>query len=160
MTALLPVTLDTVNTRQELILIGSKARGLSKPGKELMPVKIEMLRGLAPWEAQIVMEACELLFAAILQFVDSELKEQRAADAIAVVQARLERGQADGTIRALLHGPTRHALLVAAKLAPIAFHAIMQISPELQVKDRLEGVAGMHKPLLITRKTKVKRRKR
>jgi|SRR6516164_8555290 hypothetical protein len=138
---LIAVTQNTLSIRHELNLIGANARGLKEPGKQLLPLKPDML-ALPYDQSMIVMDTVELLFAAIIQFVDSQMAEETASelrDSIALVKARIDRGQSDGTIRALLYGPTRQALRIACEQAPIAMHSILQISPELRLLDRLRG---------------------
>jgi|SRR5579859_984222 len=135
----LTVAANVASIRSELNLIGANARGLKGLGRELLPLKPDML-GLPPAEAAIVMDAVELLFAAILQYVDSQLAERAGTDqqdSIAIVKARIDNGQADGTIRALLHGPTKTLLQVACEHAPIAMHSIISVCPELNLRDRL-----------------------
>ena len=134
---LTPLQQSSITIRQELNLIGANARGLKGPGKELLPLKRDMLAALPDDAACMVLEAVELLFAACLQFVDAQLLEKDAFDAITLVKARIDRGQADGTIRALLHGPTKQLIQIACQHAPIAMHSIIQICPELALRDRL-----------------------
>jgi|SRR5215471_7005682 len=136
---LITIAHNTINIRHELNLIGANARGLKGPGKDLLPLKPDML-DLPYDQVMIVMDTIELLFAAILQFVDSQIAEKYAAnfgDSISLVKARIDRGQSDGTIHALLYGPTRFAITTACEHAPIAMHSILQIAPELKLIERL-----------------------
>lgn len=126
-----------VNIQTELRQIGSNARKLSDKGRAILPLKPRMLGSLPPWERDVVMDTVEILFAAILRFVDAQIAEQRANDAVDVVAARLERGEADGTCSALICGSARPVLLLAARIAPIAMHAIIETAPELDLKERL-----------------------
>jgi hypothetical protein len=136
---LITLTQNLVNIKAELNLIGANARGLRGPGRELLPLKEDMLMGLPPVERAAVLEAVELLFAAVLQFVDAQIREQQAIDAVGVVAARIDKGQADGTVTALVRGSTRDLFIVACEQAPIAMHAIIETSPELAIRQRLSG---------------------
>jgi hypothetical protein len=135
---LIAISHNLVNIKNELDEIGAKARVLTERGRALLPVKPDMLFYVPAAERDAIMAACELLLASCLQYVDAQLKEQSATNAIDIVAARIERGQADGTVTALIFGQTRMLLLAACQHAPIAMHAIMQSVPELDILKRLK----------------------
>lgn len=162
MTLPIALTVNFVNVREELNSIGANARGLQDRGRAILPLKPQMLR-MNPFDTVLVMDAVELLFAALLKYIQAQVDEKRAWDAIAVAEARLAKGQADGTLRALLHGDVRQLFVVAAQQAPIAMHAIFQMAPELKLAQRLARPTA---PIIIepvsrrfsTRKVRANRR--
>ncbi len=138
------ITQTEVNARFELNLIGANTRGLKGPGRELMPLKPDMLSSPEP-ELSMVLEAVELMFEASMRYVGAQIAERVAEDAVSVVAARIAKGMADGTCTALLHGPTADLLAKACEQAPIAMHAILLICPELDLKTRLTEVISLRR---------------
>jgi hypothetical protein len=137
-------------TRAELNLIGANARNLSRQGAELQPIKPDMLAGLPVAE---IIETCELLFACVLAYEGAQValaRAEHAADAVAIVKARMQAGRAEGTVCALLHGPTAWLLYHAMDRAPIAFYELASASPGLQIIDRLQAaLTGQTPPALL-----------
>ena len=134
--SVIPLPQTYVNTRFELNLIGTNARGLKGPGRELMPLKPDMLN-LPDDETAMVMEAVELLFAASMRYVGAQIAEATSTEAVNLVAARIGRAMAEGTCTALIHGETAVLLILACERAPIAMNAILQVCPELNLRDRL-----------------------
>lgn len=129
-----PYTLALSEVKHEITQIREKgARVLKQPGRDLMPVKRDMLLLLPDDEAALVLETCELLFAASLAFEDARIRERKAADAVSLAEARMTAGIAEGTVLALFYGPTVHCILTASSMAPIAFYALAAVSPKLQI---------------------------
>jgi hypothetical protein len=116
-------------------ILDAGARSLKQPGLDLLPVKREMLR-LPHDHASLVLDACNLLFAAILSYEDAVWGSENARDALALVSARIEAGRARGVVEALFFGPTSQLLLTAMDRAPIAFYAMSEASPDLKILDR------------------------
>jgi hypothetical protein len=116
-------------------ILDAGARSLKQPGLDLLPVKREMLR-LPHDHASLVLDACNLLFAAILSYEDAVWGSENARDALALVSARIEAGRARGVVEALFFGPTAQLLLTAMDRAPIAFYAMSEASPDLKIIDR------------------------
>lgn len=128
-----PYTLALSAVKHEITQIREKgARVLKQPGRDMMPVKRDMLL-LPDDEAALVLETCELLFAASLAFEDARIRERKAADAVSLAEARMTAGIAEGTVLALFYGPTVHCILMASNMAPIAFYALSAVSPKLQI---------------------------
>jgi hypothetical protein len=113
------------------------AHNLKAPGRDLQPVKRDMLHMLTPAHADAVLEACDLLFAALLAYEGGKFREHKATDAVTLVEARLEAGQAEGVVTALFHGQLGALLLTAAEAAPIAFYGLTKASPGLAILDRV-----------------------
>ena len=131
---MLPVVFDAA--RRELTdILDAGARGLKGPGLDLMPVKREMLL-LPTDQADLVLDACNLLFAAILSYEGAQWDIEHSPDAVSLVSARIEAGRARGVIEALFFGPTAGLLLTALDRAPIAFYALAEASPDLRIIDR------------------------
>ncbi len=121
--------------RNELIEIAAAgARGLKEPGQHLMPVKREMLGDAT--EPELVLEACHMLFAAILHFEAAQWAIKYATDPVTLVSARMEAGRAQGVVESLFFGPTKALLVTAMDRAPIAFYALSEASPKLSIIDR------------------------
>jgi hypothetical protein len=153
MTVYLPAIANSVNslpaTKFELHLIGANARGLKSEGRELMPVKADMLHALPEELHGPVLEACELLFAAVLAHVDASLRIPRAKHAPELVKARMQAAQATGTVCSLFHGLTAPLLVLAMECAPIAFYAMAEAAPDLRIIDRVTAKQrALHSPSL------------
>jgi hypothetical protein len=121
---------------EEILDAGAKA--LKPPGLELLPIKRNMLR-LPDDSAALVLDACNLLFAAILSYEAAQWTIKTAPDALTLVTARIDAGRALGVVEALFYGPTRTLLLTALNCAPIAFYAMAQASPDLDIINRCYG---------------------
>jgi hypothetical protein len=121
-------------------ILDAGAKALKPPGLELLPIKRNMLR-LPDDQANLILDACNLLFAAILSYEASQWIIKTAPDAITLVSARIDAGRALGVVEALFFGPTRALLLAALDCAPIAFYAMAQASPDLRIIDRCYGRA-------------------
>ena len=124
-------------------ILAAGAKGLKLPGIELQPVKREMLH-LADIDADLVLECCNLLFAACLTYENAQWTIDRAANPIELVAARIEAGRALGVVESLFYGPTRGLLWSAMDRAPIAFYALAKSSPDLRIIDRVNGVSIPH----------------
>lgn len=135
--SLIALSQTAVKLRTELNLLGANVKGLKGPGRDLMPLKPDMLAMLPPEQATIVMDAVELLFGASMRFVAAQINEATAAGAVELVSARIDRGQAEATCIALLHD-CAVPLYVACECAPIAMYAILHLAPELRLEDRLK----------------------
>lgn len=139
----LPAIANPVNSLEaakfELLLARerTKARGLSDVGRELLPVKPSMLSELPDDVQAPCLEACEMLFAAILSHEDGLLGARRAKGAVELVTARMAAGHAEATVAALFNGPAGFLLLAAADAAPIAFYAMCCAAPQLHIIDRV-----------------------
>lgn len=128
-----PYTLALALVNDEITQIREKgAKALKQPGRDLMPVKRDMLL-MPDAEAAAVLETCELLFAASLAFEDAAIRAARTVDAISLAEARMTAGTAEGTVLALFYGPTVHCILAASNCAPIAFYALAAVSPKLRI---------------------------
>jgi len=117
-------------------ILDAGARALKPAGLALMPIKREMLRGLPDHTTDLILDACNLLFAAILSYEAALWEIEQADNPISLVSARLEAGKAEGVTNALLHGSTVPLLLTAMDYAPIAFYAMTKASPALHIIDR------------------------
>jgi hypothetical protein len=139
----LPAIANLVNsitqTKFELSQIGALARGLKPAGLDLMPVKPDMLASVPEPLRVPCMEACELLFAAILSHEGALIAAARAVDAISVVTARMDAARAEATVAALFRGPTADLLFVVCEAAPIAFYAMTEAAPRLKIIARLKA---------------------
>ena len=124
-------------------ILAAGAKGLKLPGIELQPVKREMLH-LADIDADLVLECCNLLFAACLTYEGAQWTIDRAANPIELVAARIEAGRALGVVESLFHGPTRGLLWSAMDRAPIAFYALARASPDLRIVERVNAVSIPH----------------
>lgn len=118
-------------------IMNAGAHTLKPAGQSLMPIKREMLHTLGDDQAALVLEACELLFAAILTYEAAQWAAKSSRDAFELVAARIEAGKAEGIVHALFYGPTNRLLWEAMDNAPIAFYALAQASPTLKIIDRL-----------------------
>ena len=116
-------------------ILDAGARSLKPAGFDLLPVKREMLR-LPTDAADLVLDACNMLFAAILAYEGAMWDIEHATDAVTLVSARIEAGRARGVVEALFFGPTAQLLLTAMDRAPIAFYAMTEASPQLAIIDR------------------------
>lgn len=122
--------------RKELSdILDAGAYALKQPGLELLPVKRDMLR-LPDHEVDLILDALNLLFAAILAYEGAQWAIKSATDAITLVSHRIDAGRALGVVEALFYGPTRELILIALNRAPIAFYALAQASPDLHIIDR------------------------
>lgn len=130
---MLPIVYN--EARAELTeILDAGARALKTPGLALMPVKREMLNNSV--NTDLIMDACNLLFAAILAYEGALWDVDRAENAIELVSARLEAGKAEGVVNALFHGYCAPLLLTALDRAPIAFYAMAEASPALNIIAR------------------------
>lgn len=124
------------SARQELQdILDAGAKALKQPGLELMPVKREMLR-LDDATSDLILDACNLLFAAALSYEGAQWQIKTATSAIDLVSARIEAGRAIGVVESLYFGPTNKLLWMALDRAPIAFYALSEASPDLRIIDR------------------------
>jgi hypothetical protein len=131
-------TLPTIyfSARNEMTeILDAGARSLKQPGLDLLPIKREMLR-LPDDVADLVLDACNMLFAAILAYEAAQWDIQHPANAVSLVTSRIEAGRACGVVEALFFGPTAQLLLTAMDRAPIAFYAMSEASPQLHIIDR------------------------
>lgn len=120
-------------------ILDAGARALKQPGLDLLPIKREMLL-LPTDEANLVLDACNLLFAAMLSYEGALWEINNADDAVSLVKARIETGRAKGVIEALFYGPTAQLILTAMDRAPIAFYALCEASPDMHIIDRCMNV--------------------
>jgi hypothetical protein len=118
-------------------ILDSGAKSLKNAGLALMPVKREMLH-VDDATADLVLDACNLLFAAVLSYEGAQWDIDNAADPIALVNARLEAGRARGVVEALFFGNVYNLLWLAMDRAPIAFYALSEASPDLRIIDRFK----------------------
>ena len=121
-------------------IMAAGARGLKGPGLSLMPIKREMLN-LPDDVAELVLAACNLLFAAILNYENAHWQIKTATDPISLVAARIDAGRAEGVVCSLFHGPTANLITTAMHHAPIAFYAMTEASPHLHIIERLNKLA-------------------
>src|SRR6185369_6087318 len=117
-------------------IIEAGAKYLNTNGIELQPVKPDMLR-LPDDQTQVVMTACNLLLAALLEYEQGLWDEQHAKSALQLVQARIRHGKADAVVQSLFYGPTRLLLRLACDRAPIAFSGLAKASPQQNIIDRV-----------------------
>ncbi len=132
---MLPVIFN--NARNELTEISTAgAKALKQPGMELQPVKIEML--LDEPAAILIVQACDMLFAALLEYEGGLWAEKRAKDAVALVTARVASGRANAVIESLLwpKGTVARLLYIALDRAPIAYSGLAAASPTQNIIDR------------------------
>lgn len=120
-------------------ILDAGAYALKQPGLELLPVKRDMLR-LPDHEVDLILDALNLLFAAILAYEGAQWAIKSATDAITLVSHRIDAGRALGVVEALFYGPTRELILIALDRAPIAFYALAQASPDLHIIDRCNHI--------------------
>ncbi len=131
---MLPIIFD--NARTELIEISEAgAKALKAPGMELQPVKREMLN-LDDRQAALVVQACDMLFAALLEYEGGLWGQKRAADAVGLVTARIMTGRANAVIESLFFGPTARLFYIALDRAPIAYSGLAAASPSQNIIDR------------------------
>ena len=119
---------------QQILDAGAKA--LKPAGLELMPIKRDMLTGLLDHERDLILDACNLLFAACLSYEGARWTIDRANNPLELITARIDAARAKGVIESLFFGPTVNCLLAAMHLAPIAFYALAQSAPDLLIIDR------------------------
>ena len=138
---LISVTVNPTNAlvnsaRQELSeIFEAGAKALKPPGVDLQPVKREMLR-LSDSEADLVLQACDMLFAALFEYEDGLWKEQNARNSVELVTGRVSIGRASAIIESLFFGPTAKLLWIALDRAPIAYCGIARVSPSQNIIDR------------------------
>ena len=131
---MLPIIFD--NARNELTEISDAgAKALKQPGMDLQPVKREMLL-LPDVQADLVVTACNMLFAACLEYEGGLWGQKRAADAIGLVTARVAAGRANAVIESLFFGPCAALLYIALDRAPIAYSGLAAASPSQNIIDR------------------------
>lgn len=133
----LPIVYNEARTELTEIL-DAGARALKPAGLALMPIRREMLRGLPATTADLILDACNLLFAAILSYEAALWEMDTANNPISLVSARLEAGKAEGVVNALFHGSTAPLLITAMECAPIAFYAMAEASPNLRIIARCQ----------------------
>lgn len=117
-------------------ILDAGARALKQPGLDLLPIKRDMLRDMSSSQQDLILDACNLLFAAVLAYEGAQWAIKSATDAITLVSHRIDAGRALGVVEALFYGPTRDLILCALDRAPIAFYAMAQASPDLHIIDR------------------------
>lgn len=132
----LPIVYNQAKAELQEIL-DAGARALKPAGSELMPIKREMLQ-LPADHADLVLDACNLLFAAILAFEAAQWTISHPTNPVELVKARIEAGRAEGVVNALFYGPTASLLLCAMDRAPIAFYAMSTAAPDLHIIDRCQ----------------------
>jgi hypothetical protein len=116
---------------KEITLAGASA--LTNTGLDRQPVKAHMLKCD---DADLIVQACDMLFAALLTYEDGLWKQERAENAIELVEARMMAGRARAVVEALFHGPTAQLLGIALDRAPIAYYELSEASPDLNIIDR------------------------
>lgn len=114
-------------------ILQAGARGLKPAGTALLPIKPEMLPHP---DRDLILEALNLLFAAILSYEAAQWTIGRVNNPVDLVTARIDAGSALGVIEALFYGPTRQLFALAMELAPIAYYALSEASPDLHIIDR------------------------
>jgi hypothetical protein len=119
-------------------ILDAGARALKGPGLELLPIKRDMLR-LTGDQCDLILDACNLLFAAEISYEAALWASRNASDPIQLVAARIEAGKAEGVVNALFFGPTAELLLTAMNHAPIAFYAMSEASPNLHIIQRCQN---------------------
>lgn len=117
----------------EINLAGGKE--LTPQGADLQPVKVYMLQ-LPEHEAALVIDACNMLFAALFEYEDGLWGEANARNATELVKGRLKVGSAQAVVESLFYGPTAALLYIAMDRAPIAYSGLARISPQLNIIDR------------------------
>lgn len=133
----LPVPQIFFEAQSELSeIMNAGARALKGPGRDLLPIKRDMLWGISDQEADLVLDACSLLFSSIISYEGALWGIDRATDPISLVSARIDAGRAEGVVNSLFYGPTAKLLLCAMDRAPIAFYAMSEASPHLKIIDR------------------------
>jgi hypothetical protein len=131
---MLPVIFS--NAASELIEISNAgAKALKALGMDMQPVKREMLK-LNDAEADLVLTACNMLFAALLEYEGGLWEEKHAKHAVALVTARVAAGRANAVIESLFFGPTARLLWLALDRAPIAYSGLAAASPSQNIIDR------------------------
>ena len=139
---------DTVNLSPALVnsaaielseIIEAGAKSLAPVGLDVQPVKADMLR-LPDDQAQIIVQTCNLLFAALCEYENGLWAEQHAKDPMSLVTARINAGRANAVIEALFYGPTAALLWMAMDRAPIAYSGLAKASPSQHIIDRTYGV--------------------
>lgn len=118
-------------------IMAAGAKGLKEPGMRLMPVKREMLN-LPDAYTDLILDACQLLFSAILNYEGAHWNIKTATDPITLISARIDAGRAEAVVNSLFFGPTAKLLLCAMDRAPIAFYAMSKAAPDLQIIDRCD----------------------
>lgn len=117
-------------------ILDAGARALKPAGIELLPIKREMLHGLDLNQQDLVLDALNLLFAAMLSYEAAQWEINHAGNALQLVKGRMEAGRAMGVVEALFYGPTRELFATALDRAPIAYYALSEASPDLKLIDR------------------------
>lgn len=133
----LPIVYNKARAELEEIL-DAGARALKPRGLELMPIKRSNLIGLPDDLADLVLDACNLLFAACLAYEGAQWTIKTATDPVSLIEARIEAGRADGVVRSLFHGQTAPLLLLAMDRAPIAFYALSESAPNLHIIEKCQ----------------------
>jgi len=131
--SLIPVSHIILDAASELLEIkDAGAKSLKPPGMDLQPVKADMLR-LPEYEAGLVIDACDLLFAACFEYEDGLWGIQYAKSPVELIKSRITTGRADAVIKSLFHGPTKRLLWEALDRAPIAYSGLAAISPSQNI---------------------------
>lgn len=129
--------------RMELFdILDAGARALKPAGIELLPVKREMLR-LPDNEADLILDALNLLFAAILAYEGAQWNIKTAPDAISLISARIEAGRALGVVESLFFDRVANLFHIAMNRAPIAYFAMAEASPTLNIINRTTGANNL-----------------
>jgi hypothetical protein len=124
-------------------ILDAGARSLKPAGIEMLPIKREMLFNgpfpiCSPENLDLILDALNLLFAAILSFENAQWNISHATDPLQLVNARIESGRARAVVESLFFGPTRHLLLTAMDRAPIAFYAMSTAAPDLHIIEKCQ----------------------
>ncbi len=131
---MLPVIFN--GAANELVEISEAgAKSLSTAGQDLQPVKADMLR-LPPGEAALVVTACNMLFAALLEYEQGMWDADHARTALQLVNGRMKAGRANAVVESLFFGPTARLLWIACDRAPIAYSGLAAASPAQNIIDR------------------------
>jgi hypothetical protein len=130
----LTVSLTAVNSElQEISEAGAKS--LKPLGVDVQPVKASMLR-LPDAQTALVIKACDMLFAACLEYEEGIWQERKAKSSVQLVTARVAAGRANAVIESLFYGPTQQLLWLALDRAPIAYSGLAAASPSQNIIDR------------------------
>jgi hypothetical protein len=94
-------------------------------------------------QADLILDACNLLFAAILSYEAAQWNIKTATSALSLITARIEAGRADAVVKSLFYGPTAGLLLTAMDRAPIAFYAMTEAAPNLHIIEKCQNALLM-----------------
>lgn len=132
----LPIVYNAAKSELEEIL-DAGARALRPAGLDLLPIKRAMLKAFPLEQQNLILDACNLLFAAVLAHENALWQIGHASNPLDLVAARLEAGKARGVVHALFYGQCAPLLVAAMNHAPIAFYAISEASPTLDIVGRV-----------------------